>query len=78
MEQQDQGQTKKSRPWLERPQGVGGMFAAKGETKLDPRVTSLRLPTEQMEQFIAIAQERGLTRGELVREVVMEWLSGQE
>ncbi|ESA36923.1 hypothetical protein N836_05015 [Leptolyngbya sp. Heron Island J] len=30
-----------------------------------------------MEQFIEIAQERGITRGELLREAMLEWLAGQ-
>ena len=61
-----------------RQRGAGGLFRATGSEPLDKRGTLLKLPTPAMEQFIAIAQERGLTRGELVREVVMEWLGGQE
>ncbi|WP_327058692.1 ribbon-helix-helix protein, CopG family [Leptolyngbya sp. Heron Island J] len=48
-----------------------------GKEALDKRGTLLKLPTPAMEQFIEIAQERGITRGELLREAMLEWLAGQ-
>lgn len=49
-------------------------FPAQGEP-LDKRGTTLHLPTKKMDQFIAIAKKRGLSRAELNREIVLGWLA---
>lgn len=49
-------------------------FPSQGEP-LDKRGTTLHLPTKEMDQFIAIAKELGMSRAELNREIVLGWLA---
>ena len=57
-----------------RDRGHGGLFKPDGGEALDKRVVNLRLTTDKMDEFIAAAAAMGVTKGVLVREIVMEWL----
>ena len=52
-----------------------GQYLPEGGQPLDSRRAELRLPTEAMSRFIAIADQRGVKRGELLRQIVLEWLA---
>ena len=54
-----------------------GQYLPEGGQPLDPRRAELRLPTEAMSRFISIAEQRGVKRGELLRQIVIEWLAGE-
>ena len=57
-----------------RQRGHGGLFCSEGNAPLDKRVVCLRLPTEEMDEFMRAADEQKKARAELLREIIQEWL----